>query len=1081
MRLSGWVGLFLVVLVGCGTKPPDVCEGIECPNGHCEAAACICDVGFELVDGACVSVCTAERCLGLPFSRCVVSEGAARCVCPSTHVELEGSCRLRGACTPNPCEAPGQTICDSSGGEARCLCDDDFIAADGGCVRAPDWNCGVVHDGDPAESDECPARAKVLPLATDADRTLSPAGDEDWFRLPVTPATVYAFTATGSVAKRLDVFTRDGVLVGVDNSERREARVDFFAPVGHTELFARVRAVIPSQRDVYVARLEDLGPDDFANEKQNARVTTNFAGRIQYAHDIDLGWLQLPALTAVELSNTDGVAYIELTRADGGTRIIDNSRTSVTVPVAERVLVTAVLREPRALGGFELRSTETGVDDHSEDVLFATPLQAGVAVNGVLERNVDVDSFVTKQTVGRIYSATLTTPAPARLEVFDFQGNAPGLGSSAGWKASSTTPLSVKVHAAFGPGGMAPYVLRLNDLGLDDHGDTPATATRVFVDTAKLGRLEYEQDVDVFSVEVTTPNRLLSGRIFTSDGDLQLTLSDAAGTVLAHNATSVTAVVGAGTYFFTIKQPSRQVTNYGLIVESLAADDHGDATSPTTLPVGSPVSGAIQFAGDVDAFRFTPIARHVYRIVADCALEASDGQGNSAVGQPWQSMTFMARNTAPWTITAGPLNAAISLPRTYTLTLTDLGVEDHGETAMTATPLSNVHIAGTLLWEGDVDAFSFPVTAGHAIAIETTGVETPQVQVLKATGTQIANRRSSAYFMADETETVTVLLTSWSSAHAVIGGYGVSAADIGVDDHGNTAATGTVITTPASLTASIQYEGDVDVLVMNVEARRFYTVSPGACEVRVFNDAGVLLPWSPTSFPYTFRAADDVTSVRFEFAARTFNGPLGCQVSVVAGAVDDHGDTAATATPFTLDAGATGVLEGPSDVDVFSVALTAGDIVDVTSGTSLSVTSPDGRSWNGFGGRIAFPVDQSGTWFLHVRSGISDTYVINARLVSDDVGNQPSSATPLNLGQVRTAALQHPADVDVFSLTLTANVPATLRVTGTVQLELRNASGTVLHTSWGTQTVTVPASGPHFLYVTRQSDWRSDDYTVLWE
>lgn len=70
----------------------------------------------------------------------------------------------------------------------------------------------------------------------------------------------------------------------------------------------------------------------------------------------------------------------------------------MTVPAAERVLVTTVNREPRAMGRFTCAPRLVGSDDHSEDVLFATPLLAnGVAVDGVLERNVDTDSFVTQQ------------------------------------------------------------------------------------------------------------------------------------------------------------------------------------------------------------------------------------------------------------------------------------------------------------------------------------------------------------------------------------------------------------------------------------------------------------------------------------------------------------------------------------------------------------------------------------------------------------------------------------------------------------------------------------------------------------
>ncbi|MGV3623396.1 MAG: hypothetical protein ACO1OB_21430, partial [Archangium sp.] len=190
MRLSGWVALVAgLTLAACEEK--NVCEGVTCEHGACVvrsgAAECLCDFGFELRGGRCVSSdpCASNPCAALSSSLCVVDAGAAQCVCPPSRIQVAGSCVVPSVCLPNPCTGANQTKCLDANGAARCLCDDGFVPGANGCSATPRWDCAVEHAGDPAEPDECPARASTL--VNEAQRSLSPAGDTDWFRVAVTP------------------------------------------------------------------------------------------------------------------------------------------------------------------------------------------------------------------------------------------------------------------------------------------------------------------------------------------------------------------------------------------------------------------------------------------------------------------------------------------------------------------------------------------------------------------------------------------------------------------------------------------------------------------------------------------------------------------------------------------------------------------------------------------------------------------------------------------------------------------------------------------------------------------------------
>ncbi|MFY0577589.1 hypothetical protein ACN28S_27625 [Cystobacter fuscus] len=84
---------------------------------------------------------------------------------------------------------------------------------------------------------------------------------------------------------------------------------------------------------------------------------------------------------------------------------------------------------------------------------------------------------------------------------------------------------------------MGTYTYRLEDLGFDDHGDTPSEATPVTPSSTSVGALLHATtDVDVFSFEAA------AGHVYelacnTSAFDCDLVLLNALGTVVASDTT----------------------------------------------------------------------------------------------------------------------------------------------------------------------------------------------------------------------------------------------------------------------------------------------------------------------------------------------------------------------------------------------------------------------------------------------------------------------------------------------------------------------------------------------------------------
>ncbi|MGV3621753.1 MAG: hypothetical protein ACO1OB_13090, partial [Archangium sp.] len=787
-----------------------------------------------------------------------------------------------------------------------------------------------------------------------------------------------------------------------------DAQLFFTVPADVTEVLLRVSGPPTSQGD-YVLRMLRLGVDDFPNTAASAPLHAGtLEGDLGYSQDVDVVRLQLPALTDVLLIAHPGDVIFELQRADGGVRLLDTEAIHVTVPVAEALLVTARARDNVSTGAFQLEVSLNGPDDHATDSFFATQFAWNGTLYGRFDRDLDVDTFIAPQMPAHIYALHFDNVDRGRVVVVDAQGMVIDESSYprgvVSWEAVSNQPVDLAVNY-FGEnrpdGGGPTYRVDVEDLGLDDFGDTRATASPITLPASINGIAAPESDVDVVSFVVA------AGRIIEVTTTAQFTLTDAAGqSVPGLRGQEPVLMTTAGTYFVSLNTTWWDLPlRYQLTVRDLGVDDHGGPTSATPMQVGVPVTGAVQFTGDTDAFSFPTVNRHVYEVTCTgtgCALSENGPQRVVVVGDGTSHTVVVSANT---------------VPASFSLQVTELGVEDHGSTQATATPLSfDVPTNGEFLWSSDVDLFSFPMVAGRSYAVFVADAEL-YPSVLDGAGTSLGifghqpGAPRTASFVAPSTGTAFVSVYGGTSA------YWVRVSDLTVDDHGDTFATGTA-STPGNVMAVVASSSDADVFTLTT-GLRFYTATVGAlCRVSIIDAGDAVLA---TGTNVTVKG--DGAPIGFRVTS-TFSPQL-CSLSLQESAVDDHGDTAATATPLTWDAGVVGSFQHATDVDVFSLPVAVGEIavVEMTSGL-MELISPTGVMIP-FGNLGAVRATQTGVWtvrVLNVNGNQPSPWTITAHTTVDDFGDTEATATPYVLGTTQTGVLQHYDDVDYFSVTLQAGV-----------------------------------------------------------
>ena len=401
--------------------------------------------------------------------------------------------------------------------------------------------------------------------------------------------------------------------------------------------------------------------------------------------------------------------------------------------------------------------------------------------------------------------------------------------------------------------------------GSDDHGDDIDDSTAAAVGADIEGVIDYEGDSDYFR--------------FTAEEGLLYQIDVTLGTLPDSYLALYVAMVGpntwsletnddyenslasriiweapeSGDYYLRLNGGVRydQVGSYTLTVSNID-DDHGDdIDDATAAAVGADIEGVIDYEGDSDYFRFTAEEGLLYQIDVALgslddsivALYDSDGlfldsnddySGSTASRLLWQASS------------SGELYVAVAAygSGTYTLTVSfSTIVDDHGDDIDDATAAAvGADIEGVIDYEGDSDYFRFTAEEGLFYQIDVTlgTLDDSIVELYDSDGSFLDTNddygdtlASRLYWNAPSSGERYVLVggayTSSRGTYTLTVTLSTSSVLEGTDDHGGSAADATAVTVGESIEGAVNYLGDEDVFLFQVEAGAIYEieVAPG--------------------------------------------------------------------------------------------------------------------------------------------------------------------------------------------------------------------------------------------------------------
>jgi len=943
---------------------PNPCSDIlqtQCTATGADTYSCGCDPGAH-PDGQ--GGCTTDPCIPNPCtasnqSICVTDAGTAEgyvCECAAGWFP-DGNGGCVDACTPNPCAEPNKTACDPTGGVATCSCDPGFH--DDGAGNCTDDPClpdpctgGQVCSGTPGTSQyEC------LPCLD---------GDGDGYGVGA--------GCLGPDCDDSDINSFSGCPcpAGHDEGDGYEQDECWFIATDVTSGAVQDHTIWPAGDVDYLAF--DAAAGDLVT------IATN----------------NQPAMR-IHLVDRDGLTSIENDYSStNSTNYIDRE-----IPAPGTWYVLAEGRYPDSTGDYSITVTNLGPNDHGTGPETATPVVTdGNPVAGDIEIGGNEDWFTFDVVEGHMYQLRAQSQASTgiRMELYDTDGVSLIESDTASYSSLAFIDRGeleagtyyVRIKAYSGSSSKGPYEFWITDLGQDDHGDAWDEATALPTDGTKLGALfEVGGNVDYFSFDVVE-GHAYQIRAQADGTGVRLQLYDSDGVTsleVDSESYSTTAFIDrgsleAGTYYLRLSPYSGSTSfgSYDIWVTDLGLDDHGDdwdeATSVATD--ASIVAGSFEVGGNVDWFTFDVIDGHAYQMRAQadgCGinLRLYDTDGSTLIEgdtESYSTIAFIDRGELPggtYFLRVQPYSGSSSFC-SYTVWVTDLGPDDHGDGWDEATPLPTDSTKTAALFEvgGNTDWFSFEVEEGHMYQMRAQGDGTGvSLHLYDTDGTTFLEQDVESYSttafidrgsLAAGTYYLRVKPYSGSKS---FGSYDIWVTDLGLDDHGDDEATATPLPTDASLTGGLfEVGGNVDYFSFVVTAGHSYAMRAKAdgCGVRMelYDDAGSLIETDYESYSTTaFIDRGNLDAGTYYLKVRPYSGSSSIgsyDIWVTDLGLDDHGDDPQTATWMTIDGPAVdGFWEVGNNADWFKFDAVAG--VDYTvsctptgAGCRLTRYEADGSS-----------------------------------------------------------------------------------------------------------------------------------------
>ncbi len=387
------------------------------------------------------------------------------------------------------------------------------------------------------------------------------------------------------------------------------------------------------------------------------------------------------------------------------------------------------------------------VDDYSMDNSSAGILAAGGQATGKLDYIYDTDCFNIRVTAGQAYTLELSGDARdsdiLNFAAFDEQSNllatsplSYDVGArSMTFKADTSGTYEVLVgfygasHAGYGS-----YTLKASKQIPDDFGDRTRSATPMTLGTAIAGKINFEHDVDVFTVALQAgTNYLLTLNNVQAGYANTLTVSDKYDqAVKTHNdAKANTSFTANATGNYYISVSGDRGSTYTLSASAPADDVNGQPAGATRLDSGIVFNGKLEVPIDRDVFKVAVMAGQYYGFLLEHApggkmpdLQGTDAQQlELAVQTPHLSDSDSTYQLYLADVT-GDIYLAVSErakdgANGYKLTATSLGSDDYVHYGDNASSLAvGARVSGVLNYAGDDDTIKVTLQQGESYKFE---------------------------------------------------------------------------------------------------------------------------------------------------------------------------------------------------------------------------------------------------------------------------------------------------------------------------------------------------------------------------
>ncbi len=808
-----------------------------------------------------------------------------------------------------------------------------------------------------------------------------------------------------------------------------------------------------SSSDGQRANADSANPsDDHGNTAATATLVlagTAAAGNIEVSDDAD--WFKFQAtashiyrfqLQRKTLPSRDGHVFIIDT--DQKTEI-KNTRNQVTLTFPTAGTYFVRVQNPGGFapgtGTYELRIDDIGTDDHADLTENATELGIDMATNGTIEHQTDKDWFRFTAEAGEIYSLVVDTElglGQGFVELYEgdetkrlaYRSEPPQIYH----RFDKTGTYFVKVRGKFDTGA---YSITRSKMPDDEFGDDASTVSVLATGVSQEGGLQHDKDFDWFRFvpeaghvyEFELVGKTLDAGwigLYNQDGEKTLAAGRSPDSTIAWEFETT------GTYFVVVS--GSLAGTYELTAHDLGPDDHGPSIEKATALVMDAdwTSGRVVVPNEKDFFSFTPLPGRNFHVIvnerseiyAGVTLYNQDGTQLQYANVPTEMQRF-ASEAASYYVEVSGLRDNVG---DYRIQVVQGNGDVHGGDAASATPISvPAQLQGRIDFDGDADWFRFEGQIGHIYQADTNVASS----LVGPDGTTevVRPQHGPWYYEAKATGP-----HYWVIGRMSAQDYHLDLKDLGVDDHGNSAANASIAPLGTSIEGLIQGAEDFDWFKFDAAAEEILQFNVGGGRnTRLF-----LYDRDGTTKIHDTGAATsryNVTTSGTYYVALHALPRTRYTLHIESLGQDDHGDELDTASEAMLNTVTNGSLEHHFDNDWFRFDGVSGHdyhidlTIRVHSNHGLFVYDSDGNQTSVGGPDFlsgVFTPESDGTYYVRVfataRREISGPYSLRiVDLATDDHGNSAADASTLELGTTQSGLFHTRSDEDWFKIVAAAD------------------------------------------------------------